>query len=289
MINEDSRHDDSLHDEQPQARQPGQEWAMDRKPIYIRNNYKGSDKLKGKVALITGGDSGIGRAVAVHFAREGALLAIAYLNEDRDAEETRELVEAEGAECLLCKGDVGDSAYCQQLVEKVVSKFGKLDIVINNAAEQHPQDDITEISDQQLERTFRTNIFGYYYLIRAALPSLSSGCKIINTSSVVAHRGSHHLMDYAGTKGAIQALTKSLATSLAERNITVNSVAPGPIWTPLIPATFDPDKIESFGTDVPLGRPGEPCEVAVCYVFLASDDGSYMTGQTLNPNGGGYM
>ena len=237
MNKDDSGHDDSLHDEQPQARQPGQEWAMDRKPIYIRDNYKGSDKLKGKVALITGGDSGIGRAVAVHFAREGAQLAIAYLNEDRDAEDKRELVEAEGGECLLCKGDEGDSAYCQQLVEKVVSNFGKLDIVINNAAEQHPQDDITEISNQQLERTFRTNIFGYYYLIRAALPRLSSGCKIINTSSVVAHRGSHHLMDYAGTKGATQALTKSLATSLAERSITVNSVAPGPIWTPLIPAT----------------------------------------------------
>lgn len=262
---------------------------MDRKPIYIRDNYQGSGKLTGKTALITGGDSGIGRAVAVHFAREGARVALAYLNEDKDADETRSLVAAEGSGCLLCKGDVGDPGYCQQLVDSVIQKFGGLDILVNNAAEQHPQDDITDISNQQLEHTFRTNIFGYYYLTKAALPHLRRGSRIINTSSVVAHRGSPMLMDYAGTKGAIQALTKSLATSLAERKITVNSVAPGPIWTPLIPATFDAEKIEKFGTDVPLGRPGEPCEVATCYVFLASDDGSYMTGQTLNPNGGGYM
>jgi NAD(P)-dependent dehydrogenase (short-subunit alcohol dehydrogenase family) len=282
-------HTDSLHQEQPQAKQPGKEWAMDRKPVYIRDTYQGSHKLAGKVAVITGGDSGIGRAIAVHFAREGAKVVVAYLNEHQDAEETQQLVKNEGAECILSSGDVSDSAYCKQLVDNVMDEWGRLDILINNAGEQHPQDAITDISDEQLQQTFRTNIFSYYYMIRAALPRLPEGGRIINTSSVVAHRGSHHLMDYAGTKGAIEALTKSMAQSVAERGITVNSVAPGPIWTPLIPATFDAEKIQSFGTNVPLGRPGEPCEVASCYVFLASDDGSYMTGQTLHPNGGGHV
>ncbi|MEX1215666.1 SDR family oxidoreductase [Saccharospirillum sp.] len=279
--------DDSLHREQTQDKQPGLEWAMERKPVFIRSSYKGSEKLRGKVALITGGDSGIGRAIAVHFAREGADVAIAYFGEDTDASETRELVQDEGANCILCSGDVGDVDYCKYLVERVVQEYGSLDILVNNAAEQHPQDEITDISEAQLEKTFRTNVFGYYNMIRAALPRLNDGGRIINTSSVVAHRGSHHLIDYAGTKGAIEALTKSMVQSLAERNITVNCVAPGPIWTPLIPASFDEEKIRKFGSNVPLGRPGEPCEVASCYVFLACDDGSYMTGQTLNPNGGG--
>lgn len=262
---------------------------MERKPVFIRSSYKGSEKLRGKVALITGGDSGIGRSVAVHFAREGADVALAYLGEDADASETCELVKSEGANSLLCSGDVGDSDYCYRLVDTVVGEFGSLDILVNNAGEQHPRDEITEISEAQLEQTFRTNIFGYYNMIRAVVPQLNTGGRIINTSSVVAHRGSHHLIDYAGTKGAIEALTKSIAQSLAKRDITVNSVAPGPVWTPLIPATFDKEKIREFGTNVPMGRPGEPCEVASCYVFLASDDGSYMTGQTLHPNGGGYM
>ncbi len=280
---------DPLHQEQTQARQPGLESAMERKPIYIREDYQGSNKLRGKVALITGGDSGIGRAVAVHFAREGAHIALAYLDEDEDAMTSRVLVEQEGVECLLCQGDVGDPDYCERLVEQVVEHFGGVDVLINNAGEQHPQEDIADIGEQQLEQTFRTNIFGYYHMIRAALPHLGEGGRIINTSSIVAHRGSHHLIDYAGTKGAIEALTKSMAQSVADRNITVNCVAPGPIWTPLIPATFDEEKIRTFGTNVPLGRPGEPCEVATCYVFLASNDGSYMTGQTLHPNGGGHF
>lgn len=281
--------EDSLHREQTQDRQPGREWAMDRKPVFIRDSYRGSGKLKGKVALVTGGDSGIGRAIAVHFAREGADVALAYCGEDTDARETQKLVEEEGARCFLSSGDVGDPGYCNRLVETVGSELGPLDILVNNAGEQHPKEDITEISEEQLEQTFRTNIFGYYHMIRAALPGLKDGGRIINTSSVVAHRGSHHLIDYAGTKGAIESLTKSMAQSLAERAITVNCVAPGPIWTPLIPATFDEEKIRKFGTNVPLGRPGEPCEVATCYVFLASEDGSYMTGQTLHPNGGGHF
>ena len=280
---------DPLHREQSQKQQPGREWAMDRKPVYIRESYRGSGKLEGKVALVTGADSGIGRAVAVHFAREEADVAIAYLDEDQDAAATRELVDGEGARCLLNRGDVGDSGYCEQLVDAVIGEFGRIDVLVNNAAEQHPQEDITEIGEAQLKQTFNTNIFGYYHLIRAALPHLREGARIINTSSVVAHRGSHHLMDYAGTKGAIEALSKSLAKSLAERGILVNCVAPGPIWTPLIPSTFPEEKIRNFGTNTPLGRPGEPCEVATSYVFLASDDSSYMTGQTLHPNGGGYM
>jgi NAD(P)-dependent dehydrogenase (short-subunit alcohol dehydrogenase family) len=248
--------------------------------------YRGSGKLQGKVALITGGDSGIGRAVAIYFAKEGADVAISYLNEEQDAQETKRQVEEEGRRCLSMPGDIGDEAHCQQLVQRTVQELGKLDILVNNAAEQHPQDSIKEISAEQLERTFRTNIFAMFYLTKAALDHLQEGSAIINTCSVTAFKGSAQLLDYSSTKGAIVAFTRSLSQALAEQNIRVNSVAPGPIWTPLIPSTFPPDKVASFGADVPMKRAGQPEEVAPCYVFLASDDSSYITGQVLHPNGG---
>jgi NAD(P)-dependent dehydrogenase (short-subunit alcohol dehydrogenase family) len=274
--------------ETPQG-QPGIELDMKNKPVFIHEEYRGSGKLAGKVALVTGGDSGIGRAVAVHFAREGADVCISYLCEHDDAEQTRDLVENEGVNCLLMPGDVGDSAHCNEMVDQVIAHFGKLDILVNNAAEQHSADELEEITDEQIESTFRTNIFGYIYLIRAALPKMEMGGRIVNTSSVTAHRGSSHLVDYASTKGAIEALTKSVAPLAADRNITVNAVAPGPIWTPLIPATFKGKQLQEFGKSVLMKRPGQPWEVATCYVFLASRDGSYITGQTLHPNGGGQL
>jgi NAD(P)-dependent dehydrogenase (short-subunit alcohol dehydrogenase family) len=236
--------------------------------------------------LITGGDSGIGRAVAVAFAKEGADVAILYYNEHDDAQKTRQMVENEGRRCLTIAGDVGDEQFCQAAVEQTIGAFGRLDILVNNAAEQHPQDSLEEISAEQLERTFRTNIFSFFYITKAALKYLEKGSAIINSSSVTAYRGSKHLIDYAATKGAIVAFTRSLAQSLAARGIRVNGVAPGPIWTPLIPASFPAEHVETFGSDVPLGRAGQPGEVAPSYVFLAADDSSYMTGQFLHPNGG---
>jgi NAD(P)-dependent dehydrogenase (short-subunit alcohol dehydrogenase family) len=271
---------------QKQDRQPGIEAEMTPRPQSEDPAQRGSGKLEARVAIVTGGDSGIGRAVSIAFAREGADVAVVYLDEHQDAEETRRLVEEKGRRCLLIAGDVGDEDFCREAIERTVRELGGLDVVVNNAAEQHEQKSLEDISREQLERTFRTNIFGYFFIAKAALRHLGEGSAIVNTTSVTAYRGSGGLIDYASTKGAIVAFTRSLAENLAERKIRVNAVAPGPIWTPLIPASFQPDKVESFGKDVPLGRPGQPEEVAPCYVFLASDDASYMTGQVLHPNGG---
>jgi NAD(P)-dependent dehydrogenase (short-subunit alcohol dehydrogenase family) len=273
---------------QPPQKQtpPGREGEMTPKPQSQNVQYKGSSKLEGKVALITGGDSGIGRATAILFAREGADVAIVYLSEQQDAEETKRLVEAEGKGCLLIKGDVGSESFCKEAIQQTVNQLGHLDILINNAAEQHPQQSIEDISAEQLERTFRTNIFGMFFLTKAALPHLKEGSTIINTTSVTAYKGNPQLLDYSATKGAIVAFTRSLSQSLVEKGIRVNGVAPGPIWTPLIPSTFPEEKVKSFGAQVPMQRAGQPEEVAPCYVFLASQDSSYMSGQILHPNGG---
>jgi len=248
--------------------------------------YKPAAKLQGRTALITGGDSGIGRAVAVMFAKEGANVAIAYLNERRDAAETERLVRAAGAECLACQGDLTSPHFRKRLIEDAVGRFGALDILVNNAAEQHPESDFTAIPEGQLERTFATNFFAMFYLTQLAVPHLKPGSAIINTTSVTAYRGSSHLLDYSSTKGAIVSFTRSLAQALVDKGIRVNAVAPGPIWTPLIPSTFTADQVAKFGAKTPMGRPGQPDEVAPSYVFLASADGSYMTGQVLHPNGG---
>ena len=249
-------------------------------------SHPGSGKLRGKVAIITGGDSGIGRAVAAAFAKEGADVTVVYLEEHRDAKKTEQLVEQHGRKCLLIDGDVGDEKFCAKVVDQTLTEFGRIDIVVNNAGEQHPQDSIEKISAEQLERTFRTNVFAYFFLTKAAMKHLKKGAVIINTASVTAYKGSPKLLDYSSTKGAEVAFTRSLSQSLAEKGIRVNGVAPGPIWTPLIPSTFPEEKVETFGSDVPLGRAGQPEEVAPSYVFLASDDSSYMTGQILHPNGG---
>ena len=243
-------------------------------------------RLEGRVALITGGDSGIGRAVALAFADEGSDVGIVYRNEHADARETRRMVTERGRRCTILAGDVGDERFCSASVRALVKALGRLDILVNNATEQHPQKDIRQISRRQLERTFRTNIFAMFYMTKAALPHLRAGSAIINSTSVTAYRGSHHLLDYASTMGAIVSFTRSLAQALAKKSIRVNAVAPGPIGTPLIPASFPRERVATFGSDVPLGRAGEPAEVAPSYVFLASADAAYMTGQVLHPNGG---
>jgi NAD(P)-dependent dehydrogenase (short-subunit alcohol dehydrogenase family) len=270
---------------QVQDRQPGKQTEMRPEPE-VTPRFPGSGRLAGKTAIVTGGDSGIGQAVAVLFAREDAKVAILYLDETEDARNTARMVRDEGSECLTIAGDIGDEQFCRKAVEKVVDRFGAVDVLVNNAAEQHPKKDVTEISGEQLERTFRTNIYGYFFMTQAALPHMREGGAIINTTSVTAYRGSKQLLDYSSTKGAIVAFTRALAQSLADRNIRVNGVAPGPIWTPLIPASFDEEKVKNFGKDVPMGRPGEPNEVAPCHLFLACADSSYMTGQVLHPNGG---
>ncbi|MFD2613310.1 SDR family oxidoreductase [Paenibacillus gansuensis] len=271
---------------QHQERQPGLQSDMTPKPDAISEKYKGSGKLQGKVALITGGDSGIGRSAAVCYAAEGANVAVVYLDENGDAEETKRLIEAEGAKCLLLAGDIGDEQFCKQAVQKTVDEFGKLDILVNNAAEQHPQKSIEDITQDQLEKTFRTNIFSMFYLTKAALPHLKEGSSIINTTSITAYKGSPQLLDYSSTKGAIVAFTRSLSGSLIERGIRVNGIAPGPIWTPLIPSTFDEKQVSEFGGTTPMKRPGRPEELGPAYVFLASSDSSYMAGQILHINGG---
>jgi NAD(P)-dependent dehydrogenase (short-subunit alcohol dehydrogenase family) len=275
-----------LQPPQHQEQQPGIESEMTPKPKSDDDKYRGSGKLEGKVALITGGDSGIGRAVAIAFAKEGADVAVSYLNEDDDANETKHLVEQQGRKCFTIPGDIGDESFCQQIVQQTVDALGKLDILVNNAAEQHPQESIEDITAEQLERTFRTNIFSMFYLTKAALKHLKEGSAIINTTSVTAYKGNQQLLDYSSTKGAIVAFTRSLSQSLVEKGIRVNGVAPGPIWTPLIPATFSEEKVASFGKEVPMQRAGQPEEIAPSYVFLASDDSSYLSGQILHPNGG---
>lgn len=271
---------------QQQNQQPGLETQMTPKPKAQASYYRGSGKLQQKVAVITGGDSGIGRAIALLFAKEGADIAILYLNEHQDALQTQESVQALGRRCILLAGDIAQKSFCFDAIQQVVQAFGSVDILVNNAAEQHPTENICDISEEQLERTFRTNIFSYFYMVQATLPHLKAGASIINSTSVTAYKGSPKLLDYSSTKGAIVAFTRSLALNLVKQGIRVNAVAPGPIWTPLIPASFSAEQVETFGEQVPMERAGQPAEVAPCYVFLASEDSAYMSGQVLHPNGG---
>lgn len=272
---------------QSQERQPGREAEMRPQPQFLPR-FRGADKLKDKVAIITGGDSGIGRSIAVHMAREGADIAIVYLEECEDARKTKQFVEREGRACLLLAGDVSKEEFCKEAVDKAIERFGRLDILVNNAAEQHEKGEggPLDIPQAQLQQTFQTNIYGYFYMAKAALEYLKAGSAIVNTTSVTAYKGNRELLDYSATKGAIVAFTRSLALALVDKGIRVNAVAPGPIWTPLIPASYDSDKTAKHGSSAPMKRAGQPNEVAPCFVFLASEDASYMTGQVLHPNGG---
>ncbi|MFM9326772.1 SDR family oxidoreductase [Paenibacillus mesotrionivorans] len=271
---------------QHQDRQPGLESEMNPLPAFEDNKYKAAGKLTGKAALITGGDSGIGRAVAIHFAKEGADVVVAYLNEHQDAEETKRQVEQEGRKCFLWSGDLGQEKACQELADFAKKQLGKLDILVNNAAEQHPQTTLEDITAEQLEKTFGTNVFAFFYLTKAVAPHLPAGSSIINTASITAYKGNKDLLDYSATKGAIVTFTRSLSAQLIEKGIRVNAVAPGPIWTPLIPSTFDEKKVSEFGSNTPMKRAGQPEELAPGYVYLASGDSSYVTGQVLHINGG---
>lgn len=269
-----------------QKKQPGKEFKMKPKPKTDDAKYEGSNKLKNKIAIITGGDSGIGHAVAIFFAKEGADLVITYLNEHKDARQVQREVEELGRRCILIAGDVGKESFCNKVIKKTIKEFGKVDILVNNAAEQHTQKSIEDISEKQLVKTFRTNIFSYFFMIKLALPYMKKGSSIINTTSVTAYKGNDRLIDYSSTKGAIVSLTRSLSLSLLKKGIRVNAVAPGPVWTPLIPASFSKKHLEEFGENVPMGRAGQPEEIAPSYVFLASDDASYISGQVIHPNGG---
>jgi NAD(P)-dependent dehydrogenase (short-subunit alcohol dehydrogenase family) len=269
-----------------QDREPGHESKLQPKPDW-EPRYPGSGRLNGKVALVTGGDSGIGRGVAALFAREGADIAIVYLCEHDDAEKTKQIVEKEGRRAIAIAGDVGDKQFCEQAVQQTVQQLGGLDILVNNAGEQHPDKKVTDIDEQQLRRTFQTNIFGMFFMTEAARPHLKQGSAIINTTSETTYKGSPDLLDYSATKGAIVGFTRSLAKNLVKKGIRVNAVAPGPIWTPLNPSGGQPkEEIAEFGKDTPMGRPGQPNEVAPSFLFLACEDSSYMTGQVLHPDGG---
>ncbi|WP_416828626.1 SDR family oxidoreductase [Ectobacillus polymachus] len=271
---------------QHQENQPGIESVMNPKPIFDNSLYKGSGKLSGKCALITGGDSGIGKAVAIAFAKEGAHVSISYYNEHEDAKATKQLIEAYGVKCTLFAGDLSDEMNCIQAVKSTVEQLGNLNIIVNNLAVQYPQNSLLDITASQLEKTFRVNLFSYFYVSKAALPYLKKDDCIINTASITAYEGNEGLIDYASTKGAIVSFTRSLSKSLVKQGIRVNGVAPGPIWTPLIPSSFDSQKVAEFGSDVPMGRPGQPWELAGSYVYLASQDSTYVTGQMLHVNGG---
>ena len=271
---------------QRQYQQPGSEAQMTPEPESRMEGYLAAGKLKGKVALVTGGDSGIGRAVCIAFAKEGADVAFVYLNEDEDAGVTVKAVEAEGRKCVPLKGDIGDKEFCAIAAKKARDVLGRINILVNNAGEQHTQKNVADISAEQLEKTFRTNVFGAFFMTQAVTPQMEAGDTVINTASITAYRGNAELIDYSATKGALIAFTRALSANLVEKRIRVNAVAPGPIWTPLIPASFDAKKVSEFGQDSPMGRPGQPDEVAPCYVFLASSDSSYITGQVLHPNGG---
>ncbi len=271
---------------QKQKKQPGKEAKMKPLPQAEKIAYRPSGKLKGKVAIVTGGDSGIGKAVSLLFAKEGADIAIIYLTEHEDAKKTEKRIENTGSRCLLISADIRDEKICQKAIDRTIKEYGRLDILVNNAAVQYHQKDFRNITKEQLKKTFETNIFSMFYLTKEALKHMKKGASIINTTSVTAYRGSHHLIDYSATKGAIVSFTRSLSKSLAKDKIRVNAVAPGPVWTPLIPSSFPEDHIPEFGEKVPLGRPGQPVEIAPSYLFLATDDSSYMTGQVLHPNGG---
>ena len=276
---------------QPKQQQtpPGTEEKMTPKPQSENPNYKAAGKFEGKVALVTGGDSGIGKSTAIDLAKEGANVAIIYLSSDEDAIKTKERIEELGQTCLLVKGDIGDKSFCDNAIKQIVAKFNKIDILINNAAEQHPQENIEDITEEQLRRTFQTNIFSMFFMTQAALPYLKEGSAIVNTASITAYQGRSHLIDYSSTKGAIVSFTRSLAQNLIDKGIRVNAVAPGSIWTPLIPSTFSEEKVEKFGTGTPMKRAGQPYEVAAGFLFLASDDASYISGQTLHINGGSVV
>lgn len=285
-----NNHRPELKTQEPQDNylEPDRQSQMNPQPKIEDDDYKGSGKLKGKVAIITGGDSGIGQAVAAAYAKEGADIAVVYYEANKDAEKTKKLVEKYGQTCITIAGDVGDERFCQQVVQQTVDTLGALDIIVNNAGEQHVCERLEDITNEQLDRTFRTNIFSMFYLTKAAMKHLNEGAAIINTTSITAYKGNPILMDYASTKGAIVAFTRSLSQNqeILDKGIRVNGVAPGPIWTPLIPATFPEDKLDSWGTDGPMKRPGQPSELAPAYVYLASKDSSYVSGQVIHVNGG---